>query len=709
MASSLSFIQLKLRATPDFPSINPFSFPLSHFTSHKIPTSSAPAESRPQFRKLITLENRSHNSILSPNFSPFSESSSASIVTEGAERECEVKSSSLQKWILLVQSFVPGGSWWSLCYSVDFESRKGKSMRVLFALRRIWALVAGDRWVIFIAFASLTVAALSEISIPNLLAASIFSAQNGERVMFYRNLHLLALLCLTSGICSGLRGGCFGVANMILVRRMREMLYSAFIFQDVSFFDREPVGNLTSRLSADCQQLSNVISHNIHLILRNVLQGTGAFINLLMLSWPLALSSLAICFILSSISMFYGQYRKVAAKFSQDVEAHANEVAQDAFSLVRTIRVVGAEKEELGRYEHWLNKLTFINLRASVAYGLWNLSFSTMYRFTQVLAVVVGGLSVSVGHISPEQLLKYVLYCEWLIYATWRLVDNAASLLESVGASEKAFQFMDLLPSNQFLSKGVKLRQLNGHIQFVNVSFCYPTRIKALVLEHLNISMQANKVIGIVGLSGSGKSTLAKLLLRLYDPTDGEILIDGVPLKDLDTVWLRDKMAYVGQEPHLFRMDVKSNIVYGCTRDVTQEDIEWASRLAAAHKFISSLPNGYHTLVDDYMLSGGQRQRIAIARAILRKPAIMILDEATSALDVENEHYITEILHSLREDSKVKGTVILIAHRLSTVRAADKILVMDGGQVVEMGNHRELLQKNGLYSRLVNMRSNILG
>ncbi|CAL5370122.1 unnamed protein product [Camellia sinensis] len=342
-------------------------------------------------------------------------------------------------------------------------------------------------------------------------------------------------------------------------------------------------------------------------------------------------------------ALIFQQFQKKAAKFTQEYSASANEAAQETFSLIRTVRVYGTEEEGLGRYNQWLDKLVYIGIRESIAYGSWYLSFNTLYRSTQVFAVLLGGILILTGHVSAEQLVKYVLYCEWLIYAAWRLEDNLSSLLQAIGATEKVFQLMVLMPSDQFLSKGTKLQRLVGKIEFVNVSFYYPSRSMVPVLEHVNIS---------VGLGGSGKSTLVNLLLRLYEPTRGE--------EKLDIRWLRDRIGFVGQEPHLFHMDVKSNISYGCSRDIKQQDVEWAAKQANAREFISSLPNGYETIVDDGLLSGGQKQRIAIGRAIVRDPAILILDEATSALDAENEYCIARLLHAFRNDCRVKRTVIAI-------------------------------------------------
>ncbi|XP_020089214.1 ABC transporter B family member 26, chloroplastic isoform X1 [Ananas comosus] len=643
---------------------------------------------------------RSRRRHLSP---PKSSSSSLSLPIDGFDlrRDIGKRSDAAAGIAERLASIIPGGSWWRL----GDEEEEGiggrrKGVSVIVALRRMWMLVAKDRLVILLGFASLVGAALSEISIPHFLAASIFSAQNGG-TMFYSNAKLLVLLCLTSGICSGLRGCCFAIANMILVRRMREMLYGSLLFQDVSFFDEETVGDLTSRLGSDCQQVSRVIGNDLNLISRNVLQGTGALIYLLFLSWPLALSTVLICSALATIMLVYGRYQKRAAKLTQEFTACANEVAQETLSLVRTVRVYGTENHEFRRYFTWLEKLYDISLRQSMAYGCWSLSFNFLYHSTQVIAVLIGGISIMSGHITAEQLTKFILYSEWLILSTWWIGDNWSSLMQSVGASEKVFKLMDLLPSRQFSSEGLKLEKLVGHIEFVNVSFSYPSRSEVPVLQGVSLSVQPNEVVAIVGLSGSGKSTIVNLLLRLYEPTNGQILVDGVPLGELDIKWFRERIGFVGQEPRLFRMDISSNIKYGCPREVSQEEVEWAAKQAFAHEFIVSLPNGYETLVDDALLSGGQKQRIAIARAILRDPTILILDEATSALDAESEHNVKGVIRAAQNGSKTGRTVIIIAHRLSTIQSADRIIVMDSGRVAEVGSHKELIQEDGLYARLV--------
>ncbi|CAH9091292.1 unnamed protein product [Cuscuta europaea] len=622
----------------------------------------------------------------------------------GKERSFEESDAGLGekfwKGVQFARDILPGGSWWRLSPEEVEVEMVAEPVTVMLALQRMWDLIAEDRWLIFSAFAALVVTALSEISIPHFLTASIFSVQSSSISVFHRNVRLLAVLSIVAGVCSGLRGCFFGMANMVLVTRMREKLYSSLLLQDISFFDSETVGDLTSRLGADCQQVSRVIGNDLNLILRNLLQGIGALIYLLVLSWPLGLCTLAICSTILILMLLYGRYQKNAAKLIQEYTASSNEVAQETLSLMRTIRAYGTEKLELERYSWWLGRLADISLRQSAAYGFWSSGFNTLYHSMQVIAVVIGGMFILAGHITAEKLTKFILYSEWLIYSAWWVGDSVSSLMQSVGASEKVFHLMNLEPSSEFIAKGSKLGKLSGHIQFENVTFHYPTRVTIPVLRKVSFTVNPGEVLAIVGLSGSGKSTLVSLLLRLYEPTSGQVRIDGYPVKDLDIKWLRERIGYVGQEPRLFHTDISSNIRYGCTLNISQEDVEWAAKQASAHNFILAFPNGYQTLVDDELLSGGQKQRIAIARALLRDPDVLILDEATSALDAESEHNIKGVLRAVRRDLKTTRTVIVIAHRLSTIQAADRIVVMDSGNIMEMGNHRELLHSGGLYAQL---------
>ncbi|XP_057770867.1 ABC transporter B family member 26, chloroplastic-like [Salvia miltiorrhiza] len=583
------------------------------------------------------------------------------------------------RWFELVRDVFPGGCWWNL---TDFEQNvdglpiAAESITVSQALREMWALVADEKWILYTAFGALIIAAM--VSNLSLLQ---FDAFIGESVFVHVDFVILIVALLNASVAEiknrGLRDiiarntssiSLFSSKWNMQVKRLRQAVFKSLLLQDVSFFDTEAVGDLTSRISTDCQRLSQTVGNDIHMILRNTFQGIGAFIALMTLSWPLALSSLVICCILSLIFLFYGQYQKKAALLAQNFVASSNEIAQETFSLMRTIRAYGTEKEEFQRFAQWIQRLACVGMRENVAYGLWTLSFTTLYRSMQVLAVLLGGMSIISGHVSTEQLTKYVLYCEWLIYAAWRLQDSMSSLLQSVGACEKVFQLMHLPPR-------VKLQRLTGCVDFVNVSFHYSSRRKVPILENVNFSIEANEMVAIVGVSGSGKSSLINLLLRLYEPVNGEILVNGIPLREMDMRWLRENIGYVGQEPHLLHMDIKSNISYGCSRSIiAEEEIESAAKNANAHEFISALPHGYHTVINDNILSGGQKQRIAIARALLRDPIFLIFDEATSALDADSEGYIKEILQALKNDAERRKTIIIVAQRDGYMKIYDHYL-----------------------------------
>ena len=364
---------------------------------------------------------------------------------------------------------------------------------------------------------------------------------------------------------------------------------------------------------------------------------------------------------------------------------------------IRTVRTLAAEEEEAGRYEK-STQLTFDRARRrAVVVAVWG-GLTSVVGYGALLGVLgYGGMLVSTGQITVGALGSFILYGLFLSSSLADLSDRWAALKKASGSAARVIELLER--SAGAAERGTRqLGVVNGGIEFKDVHFSYPTRLGAQVLTGLNLSVAAGEVVALVGASGAGKSTVAALLARLYEPTRGAVYLDGCDLAELDPHWLRQRISSVSQEPILFSGTLTDNIRYG-QEDVNFDRVEAAARAANAHEFIQLFPDGYNTRVGErgLQLSGGQKQRVAIARALLRAPRVLILDEATSALDSENEFLVQEALGRLMQGR----TTLLIAHRLSTVKGANRVFVLEEGRVVQSGNHASLMREGGLYRRLV--------
>ena len=507
----------------------------------------------------------------------------------------------------------------------------------------------------------------------------------------------LIALFLVQSVAISFRYYLFSTSGERVVTRLREQVFERLLQQEIAFFDERRTGELTNRLSSDTTVLQNTVSANISMLLRDLTTILGGLTLLLVTSPRLTLLMVAIVPAVALGAVSYGRRVRKLSREVQDSAAAANQVAEESISSVRTVRAFDAEASELKQYAGAVrNAFELARRRAfQAATFMGGASFAA---FTSAASVLwYGGRLVMQGRMSVGGLTSFLIYTLMVAFALGSLSDLWADFMRASGASERIFELLDRVPAINS-SGGLAPATVRGSVRFADVHFRYPSRADANVLSGIDLSLEPGEVVALVGPSGAGKSTLAALLARLYDPTGGEIFLDGVPLKDLDPHWLRRQVGSVAQEPVLFSTSIAENIRYA-RPEATDAEVEAAARIANAHDFVTLFPEGYKTRVGErgVQLSGGQKQRIAIARAVLKDPRILVLDEATSALDAENEHLVQEALERL-----MKGrTTLVIAHRLSTVAGASRVVVLEQGKVVQSGSHPSLMREEGLYRRLV--------
>lgn len=507
---------------------------------------------------------------------------------------------------------------------------------------------------------------------------------------------MIAILAVQA-VSVAMRYKLFTTAGERVVARLRQNLFARLMSQEIAFFDERKTGELTNRLASDTTVLQNTVSANISMTLRNAVQVLGGIAWLFYTSPKLTLVMLAVVPPVAIGAVIYGRRVRKLSKEVQDALAYSSEVAQESLSGVRTVRSFAAEKTEVERYGGAVEK-AFALARRRI---LQSSTFMAVAAFggsaAAVLVLWYGSRLVVANELTVGGLMSFLLYTVFVGFALGALAELWADFMRASGASERVFELMDRSPAIP-ITGGERLSSTEGRVELQGVHFTYPTRPNMPVLQGIELSIQPGEVVAIVGPSGAGKSTIAGLLGRLYDPQAGRILLDGKDLKDLDPEWLRQQIGVVAQEPLLFSSSISDNIRYG-RAGASDAEVEAAARAANAHDFVSRFPEGYKTLVGErgVQLSGGQKQRVAIARAVLKDPRLLILDEATSALDAESEHLVQDAL-----DRLMKGrTTLIIAHRLSTVMGANRVLVLEGGRVVQSGSHSALMGQDGLYKRLV--------
>uniref|UniRef100_A0A0E0FRP4 MDR-like ABC transporter n=1 Tax=Oryza nivara TaxID=4536 RepID=A0A0E0FRP4_ORYNI len=500
----------------------------------------------------------------------------------------------------------------------------------------------------------------------------------------------------------------FGIAGGKLIQRVRTLSFQRIMHQEVAWFDKpsNSSGALGTRLSVDALNVRRLVGDNLALIVQAVATLTTGFAIAFAADWRLALIITCVIPLVGAQGYAQVKFLKGFSEESKEMYEDANQVAADAVGSIRTVASFCSEKRVVAIYNKKCEALRKQGIRSGIVGGI-GLSFSNLMLYlTYGLCFYVGAKFVSQGKTTFSDVFK-VFFA--LVLAAVGVSQSSALSTNATKARDSAISIFSIIDRKSRIDsssdEGAIMENVTGSIDFNNVSFKYPSRPDVQIFSDFTLHIPSQKTIALVGESGSGKSTIIALLERFYDPDSGNISLDGVEIRSLKVSWLRDQMGLVGQEPVLFNDTIRANITYGKHSEVTEEEITAVAKAANAHEFVSSLPQGYDTVVGEkgVQLSGGQKQRVAIARAILKDPKILLLDEATSALDAESERVVQDALDRVM----VNRTTIVVAHRLSTIKGADMIAVLKEGKIAEKGKHEALLRiKDGAYASLVQLRSN---
>ena len=593
--------------------------------------------------------------------------------------------------------------------STERETPKKKITKQGFKrLIRLLKFVKPQRGPFALGLFFLVLSSLTTLIFPMLMGDLLDSANGGSLDKINQIGLILLAIFFVNAIISYFRIYLFAVVTQKTLALLRQTTYNHLIKLPMAFFSIRRVGELNSRISADIALLQETFTTTLAQFIRQVITIIGGITLLTIISPKLTLFMLAFVPVVAVIARVFGSFIRKLSKQTQDKVAESNTIVEESLQAIANVKAFANEAFEILRYKKKTDEIIDIALKGAKYRGLF-VSFIFFAMFGSIVGVIWYGVYlVNQGSgMTSGDLFKFVLYTVFIAGSFSGMADLYSQIQKAIGATENLLDILDEDTEPIDISSTKKEQCCTGEVKFKNVSFAYPSRQDMVVLKDISFSVNKGEQVALVGPSGAGKSTVTQLLLRFYDPSSGDIHIDSKNILDYDLGELRGNMAIVPQEILLFGGNIRENIEYG-KPGASDEEIIQAAKKANAWEFIESFPEHLDTMVGErgVQLSGGQRQRIAIARAILKDPAILILDEATSSLDSESERLVQEALQKLMEGR----TSIIIAHRLSTIHNADNIIVIDKGEVKESGSHEELLKvRNGIYKKLNALQIDIMG